>query len=192
MTESRTSAAIVWPSPPAPPAVRPVTNTYFGTALVDPYQYFEHLADPAWALDAYLGRLKPGGTVLVSLPNVGLWSVRLGLLLGRWNYSDTGVLDRTHLRFFTWRTARALLAAAGIRPLRRTLNPGLARPFIPLAKRFLVRGHGERRPDPMTMLNSGAYRWYLRLVHPTERLAAWLWPGGLAFQMVFEGKVEET
>jgi prolyl oligopeptidase len=40
------AAAIVWPSPPAPPAVRPVTNTYFGTALVDPYQYFERLTDP--------------------------------------------------------------------------------------------------------------------------------------------------
>ena len=41
------AAMVSWPAPPSPPAVVPVTNDYFGTKLVDPYQYFEHLDDPA-------------------------------------------------------------------------------------------------------------------------------------------------
>lgn len=151
----------------------------------------EHVADPEAALAAYLGLLRPGGTVLVSLPNVGLWNVRLGLLFGRWNYGDTGVLDRTHLRFFTWKTARALLLSQGVDPVRTTLNPGLARPFIPMVKQLLARPRPEAVHDPAALLNSGAYKAYLRFIHPVERLVAALWPRGLAFQMIFEGKVNE-
>lgn len=151
----------------------------------------EHLAWPALALERYLGRLRPGGRILVSLPNVGLWSVRLGLLCGRWAYADTGVLDRTHLRFFTRASARALLAESGVRVVASTSNPGLARPFIPLVKRLLApRGGGST--DPQAIMKSGAYRFYLRWLHPVERALAGLWPGGLAFQVILEGTKTES
>src|SRR5258708_7351333 len=97
----------------------------------------EHLAWPIGVLRSYLDLLKDGGSVIVSLPNVGLWSVRLNLLLGRFRYEETGVLDRTHLRFFTRRTAREMIEKAGLHVVRRTYNPGLVRPFVPLAKRLL-------------------------------------------------------
>ena len=71
----------------------------------------EHLAWPVGVLRKYAPLLKEGGTVIVSLPNVGLWSVRLGLLFGRFHYADTGVLDRTHLRFFTRSSAIEMLRA---------------------------------------------------------------------------------
>jgi len=63
------ATALVWPAPPPAPAVKPVTNTYFGHRLVDPYQYFEHLNDPvvqkffreqADYTNAVLARLGPG------------------------------------------------------------------------------------------------------------------------------------
>src|ERR1700730_5104565 len=85
----------------------------------------EHLAWPAGVLKRYADLLKPDGTVIVSLPNVGLWSVRLGLLFGGFRYQDSGVLDRTHLRFFTRRSALEMLRSAGYKPVRRTYNPGL-------------------------------------------------------------------
>jgi len=52
---------------------------------------------------------------LVSLPNVAYLDNRLGLLNGKWNYTDEGILDRTHLKFFTLSTAEKLLSAAGFR-----------------------------------------------------------------------------
>jgi SAM-dependent methyltransferase len=138
----------------------------------------EHLAWPAGVLKKYADLLKPDGTVIVSLPNVGLWSVRLGLLFGRFRYQDSGVLDRTHLRFFTRRSAIE-------RPVRRTYNPGLVRPFVPLAKRMLG---GKEGGDPAAILESKPYKMYLKTAYPVERAVARIWPGLLAFQMIFEAR----
>lgn len=148
----------------------------------------EHLAWPLPVLEAYLAFLKPGGHILVSLPNVGLWSVRAMHLLGRWDYQDTGVLDRTHLRFFTRRTARQLLESAGLCILASTQNPGLVRPFIPLVKRLLAPSKGQESHDPAALLNSRPYKLYLRMIHPLERVVSAVWPGGLAFQVIFEAR----
>jgi 2-polyprenyl-3-methyl-5-hydroxy-6-metoxy-1,4-benzoquinol methylase len=145
----------------------------------------EHLAWPVSTLLRYLAWLEDGGSVLVSLPNVGLWSVRFAHLAGRWEYGETGVLDRTHLRFFTRKSARWLLEEAGLEPVRTTYNPGLVRPFVPLAKKVLVSG-GEG--DPAALMNSAPYRTYLKTIHPLERAVTSLWPGLLAFQMVYEAR----
>lgn len=146
----------------------------------------EHLAWPIGILRGYLDLLKDGGSVIVSLPNVGLWSVRLNLLAGRFHYEETGVLDRTHLRFFTRRTARELIEHASLEVVRRTYNPGLVRPFVPLAKRLL--GGGKEPHDPSALLQSRPYKLYLKTLYPIERAIASVWPGALAFQMIFEGK----
>jgi 2-polyprenyl-3-methyl-5-hydroxy-6-metoxy-1,4-benzoquinol methylase len=61
----------------------------------------EHLVDPAAVLRACVAHLAPGGRIVASVPNVAHGSVRLMLLEGRWDYSDTGILDATHLHFYT-------------------------------------------------------------------------------------------
>ena len=147
----------------------------------------EHLAWPIGVLRGYLDLLKEGGRVIVSLPNVGLWSVRLSLLFGRFRYQETGVLDHTHLRFFTRRTARELIEQAGLEVIRRTYNPGLVRPFVPLAKKVL--GGGGESHDPSALLESRPYKLYLKAIYPLERAAASVWPGAMAFQMIFEGRI---
>src|SRR5437660_3794481 len=124
----------------------------------------EHLAWPIGVLRQYKAMLKGGGSVIISLPNVGLWSVRLGLLFGRFHYDETGVLDRTHLRFFTRRNAIDMLDAAGLQPIRRTYNPGLLRPLVPLARRFLGRGEA----NPSAILESMPYRLYSKTLLPIE------------------------
>ena len=75
----------------------------------------EHLVDP-WALVAQLHEvLEPGGQIVASIPNVRHYRVSGGLFLGdRWNLTDAGVLDRTHLRFFTRRTAVDLMTHSGL------------------------------------------------------------------------------
>jgi methionine biosynthesis protein MetW len=146
----------------------------------------EHLAWPIGVLRGYLDLLKDSGSVIVSLPNVGLWSVRLNLLLGRFRYEETGVLDHTHLRFFTRRTAREMIEQAGLKVVRRTYNPGLVRPFVPLAKKLL--GGGGDSHDPSALLKSRPYKLYLKTIYPMERVLSSAWPGALAFQMIFEAK----
>ncbi len=74
----------------------------------------EHLHDP-WAVLKKLGRLvKPGGQVIASIPNVQHYSVILALLRGRWQYGPEGLLDWTHLRFFTLHSIKAMFERAGL------------------------------------------------------------------------------
>ncbi len=88
----------------------------------------EHLADPAPALARLTSLLAPGGSVVVSMPNVAHGSVRLALLQGRWDYQTLGLLDRTHIQFFTRRTLLDLLHGAGLTALevRTTVKDPLA------------------------------------------------------------------
>ncbi len=75
----------------------------------------EHLSDPWGMLKKLNMALKPGGRVIVSLPNLRYWTVLRDLVLrGRFEYEEFGILDRTHLRFFTVYSARVLLEGAGL------------------------------------------------------------------------------
>lgn len=75
----------------------------------------EHLLDPLATLREAGNALAPGGRVLISLPNVAHWTARAKLLLGRFEYQELGLLDYTHLRFFTTITAKKLIREAGYR-----------------------------------------------------------------------------
>ena len=149
----------------------------------------EHGPWPVSALQRYLQWLAPGGSVIVSLPNVGLWSVRFAHLFGRWEYEETGVLDRTHLRFFTRKTARWLLEQCGLTPVKTTYNPGFVRPFVPIVRKVIGGSAGVS--NPQALLNSRPYQLYLKTVFPIERVLSSLWPGMLAFQMIFEAKKKQ-
>ncbi|MEA2462542.1 MAG: hypothetical protein QOJ98_289 [Acidobacteriota bacterium] len=150
----------------------------------------EHVPWPVSALRRYLRWLAPGGSVIVSLPNVGLWSVRFAHLAGRWEYEETGVLDRTHLRFFTRKSAKWLLDQGDLEVVKTTYNPGIIRPFVPLAKKLLSPKPSatDAAPAPDALLKSRPYQLYLKTAYPVERAVASLWPGMLAFQMIFEAK----
>ena len=73
----------------------------------------EHLENPAQVLRDCGEVVRPDGRLIVSLPNVANLTVRLGLMFGRFNYADRGVLDRTHRHFYTWKSARRLLEDTG-------------------------------------------------------------------------------
>ncbi|MGB9620249.1 MAG: class I SAM-dependent methyltransferase [Armatimonadota bacterium] len=75
----------------------------------------EHLRDPWEVLRRARHVLKDNGRVLASIPNAAYWHVRLGLLMGRFEYTQFGILDDTHLRFFTAGSAKRLFAKTGYR-----------------------------------------------------------------------------
>jgi precorrin-6B methylase 2 len=74
----------------------------------------EHMLDP-WTVLARLARwVHSGGQVLACIPNVQHYSVLINLLRGKWEYQNEGLLDRTHLRFFTLEGMRELFSQAGL------------------------------------------------------------------------------
>lgn len=84
----------------------------------------EHVPQPAVVLTHLLQHhAAPGTRVIISLPNVAHLYVRLSLLVGRFDYTDRGILDWTHLRFFTMHTTRRLCAECGIRLTSLTVTP---------------------------------------------------------------------
>ncbi len=87
-----------------------------GFDLVLCLDVLEHLVDPWEAMRGLHSLVRPGGTVIVSLPNVRNHRVVLPLLLrGRFEYREAGIMDRTHLRFFSRHGAVQLLEQAGLR-----------------------------------------------------------------------------
>ncbi len=74
----------------------------------------EHLLDPQASLRRLLETLRPGGVVVASIPNVAHVWVLANLLAGRWPQKDSGIFDRTHLRFFARRDMVRLLDSAGL------------------------------------------------------------------------------
>lgn len=76
-------------------------------------ELFEHLESPEEFLRRARGWLRPGGRIVLSVPNVGHYSVVEDLLAGRWDYLPIGLLCYTHLRFFTRRTLEDWLRRCG-------------------------------------------------------------------------------
>jgi 2-polyprenyl-3-methyl-5-hydroxy-6-metoxy-1,4-benzoquinol methylase len=76
----------------------------------------EHMLDPTRALRRIRELLPASGKLVISVPNVRHLSVLVQLImLGDWRYSDAGILDRTHVRFFTSKSLKRLLAETGFR-----------------------------------------------------------------------------
>jgi 2-polyprenyl-3-methyl-5-hydroxy-6-metoxy-1,4-benzoquinol methylase len=122
----------------------------------------EHLREPDRLLARCRELLADDGALLVSVPNVAHWSVRLALLAGRFPYAARGILDRSHLRFFTLASIRTEISRAGFVVDRmETTTPPLEQ---------LFRGR---------ILGSLA-RFLNRLQAPAARV----WPGLFAYQIV--------
>jgi 2-polyprenyl-3-methyl-5-hydroxy-6-metoxy-1,4-benzoquinol methylase len=92
-------------------AVQELGGTMFDKILL--MDVLEHLASPETVLQQARGLLRPSGRLLLSVPNVANVTVRLALAFGQFNYTERGILDKTHRWFFTRKTARRLLEANG-------------------------------------------------------------------------------
>jgi predicted TPR repeat methyltransferase len=129
----------------------------------------EHVLNPLRLLELIRGWLKPSGALLISIPNVANISVRLALLFGQFRYAERGILDDSHLAFYTRATAKALLEKGGLRI--RAIEP-TTMPYE-LALPFLAR-------SPWT--------------HPARafaRISAKAWPTLFGYQFVFEAVRKE-
>jgi SAM-dependent methyltransferase len=122
----------------------------------------EHLYEPLDLLRRVRGSLAPGGVLVVALPNVLNWKQRVQFLRGRFRYTDGGLMDRTHFRFFDWQTAAQLVEGAGFQITGRQADG-----FMPLPGLRRVLGRAAVRLD---------------------RIAARLLPGFFGYQFVFTAR----
>jgi len=83
----------------------------------------EHLRNPREFLQKTGKLLNKGGKILISLPNVANIWVRLNLLFGRFNYSRVGILDESHLRFFTLETSKKIASDSGLEIISTNVTP---------------------------------------------------------------------
>lgn len=126
----------------------------------------EHLLDPLRVLTELRARMAVGATCLACIPNIGHVSILYQLLHARWNYADAGLLDRTHLRFFTQPTMTELFQQAGW-----TVRECTARVFEPEASAQAIAPLLALAPalriDPAAMqLHLSAYQWIVRAENP--------------------------
>ena len=129
----------------------------------------EHTVTPERVLAEVRGRLAPGGTVLVSIPNFAHWYPRLRVAAGRFDYDRRGILDRGHVRFFTDRSFRRLAADAGYRIPARGVT-GLP---IEVAERGGAAGRS----------GLGGVG---EVVGRVDRFAARQWPTMFGYQLLYE------
>lgn len=83
----------------------------------------EHMAAPDSALKKLVSLQTSGCVFIISVPNIANLWVRLNLLMGRFDYAERGIMDRTHLRFFTRKTIRDLVNDAGLEILSIKVTP---------------------------------------------------------------------
>lgn len=123
----------------------------------------EHLTQPERLLKAARRFLKPGGRIIVSVPNITHWSIRLMLLTGNFNYMERGILDKTHMRFFTRKSMTKLLVECGFETVEVSGTP------VPLG----------------TLIGTYADSRLYKMISAVQYRAANFWKNLFAYQLIF-------
>lgn len=152
----------------------------------------EHVVDPLEVLKSYRNFLSEKGKVIISLPNLGNWESRLRLMMGQFNYSDSGVMDRTHLRFFTFRTAKLLVKESDLDIKFKAATPYLVRAFLPIIRAFFSRNAHASRTIQTSIVDSKSFRLYQKWIYPFESFICNLWPQLLAFRIILVAERPDT
>jgi len=101
-----------------------------GYDLIVMSHVLEHLADPEPILADAAKILSAGGHIAIAVPNALYWKQRMQYFAGRFQYQDTGIMDRTHLRFYTFKTGRELLTSRGFALVMATGSGHAPMPII--------------------------------------------------------------
>jgi len=132
-----------------------------GFDLVLAADVLEHVREPEKLLRDTKQVLRPGGTAIICVPNISHWYPRFRTAVGRFDYDQRGILDHTHLRFFTRRSIRRLVEREGFK-VRSMKAIGL-----PLA----------------TLGTGGGLRRLLRML---DQISIAVWPAMFGYQFILE------
>ncbi|HKQ72075.1 MAG TPA: class I SAM-dependent methyltransferase, partial [Polyangiaceae bacterium] len=143
----------------------------------------EHVADPM----AFLRALTAHAGVrdarwVISVPNYAVWYNRIRTVLGRFEYTWSGLYDRTHLRFYTRRSVQKLLRECGFRIVEDRCTPSLVQSAAPVLRKFFEKDVSDG--NHLAISESPAFRVYGKAVEPFETAFCQVWPELLGFQIV--------
>ncbi len=122
----------------------------------------EHLRCPEKALQYFLQSLAPQGKVIISVPNIANIYIRFKLLFGHFDYTDVGILDKTHLHFYTLKTLRQLISNVNLKIIKLEAAPIP----LPLVSPAMAKGKS------------------LYFVHVINNFLTKLWAALLAYQFI--------
>jgi len=127
--------------------VLPYKKSYFDCLAY--FDVLEHLIDPWSLLKKHRPFLKNDGVVIASIPNIRNLGTLVDLVQdGKWSYKNEGILDITHLRFFTWITIHELFNSAGY---KITSTEGTV---LPLYEKWVAQGKPEKFDTGMMILKN--------------------------------------
>lgn len=146
----------------------------------------EHLRDASVAVRALSAKLRSGGTLIASVPNVAHHELRLQLLRGRFDYTDIGPMDRTHLHFFTRKTLRELMEGAGLEVVAEDFTYKATAIERKIASVLAARGGGgaPAAPEPEAAPAAAPAGGLRSLVDAALYRA----PGVLAYQLIIQAR----
>jgi len=137
----------------------------------------EHLYDPVDIIKSYQSFLNQDGTIVVTVPNIANIFSRLALLFGYFNYNETGVMDKTHIRFFNKQNLKQLAKESNLKIVAQKYDSILVRWFVPFIKIFIAnKGSGH-------ILDSKLYQFYFKYLRPIEEVFSTLIPSLFAFRL---------
>jgi 2-polyprenyl-3-methyl-5-hydroxy-6-metoxy-1,4-benzoquinol methylase len=141
--------------------IRQLKGRRFTRALL--LDVLEHLKKPETILDECHEILTSDGQLIISLPNIANIAVRLSLLFGQFNYTERGLLDKTHLRFFTRKTARKMVESRGYQILEEQMT------VIPVELTFKMPARSA----------------LMRSLNAVLRMLTWMAPSLFGYQIMF-------
>lgn len=141
-------------------AVRRLPGNADAIVLAD---ILEHLRDPSTLLACVRDSLSREGHLFVSVPNIANVTVRIGLLFGIFEYRERGILDSSHLRFYTMRTIKREIESAGFRIVAFRGSSVPIRLILPRAPEFLLR-IGERMLTIVTRIWRALFAYQIIIV----------------------------
>jgi 2-polyprenyl-3-methyl-5-hydroxy-6-metoxy-1,4-benzoquinol methylase len=148
------------------PVIRQLKGERFTRAIL--LDVLEHLKRPETILDECHEILERDGQLIISVPNIANIVVRMSLLFGEFNYTERGILDKTHLRFFTRKTARQMVESRGYRILEEQMT------VIPIE---LICKVPAQNP-------------FMRLLNTVLRGLTWMAPSLFGYQIMFVARPE--
>ena len=138
----------------------------------------EHLYDPVGIIKSYQSLLKQDGTIIITVPNIANIYSRIALLFGYFNYSETGVMDKTHVRFFNRKNLKQLAKESDLKIVSQKYDSIIMRWFVPLIKIFITNNK-----ESGNILDSMLYQFYFKYLRPIEELLSTLLPSLFAFRL---------
>lgn len=147
----------------------------------------EHIPDPVKFLRELLAfEGVRDATFVISVPNYAVWYNRVFTAMGSFNYSWSGLYDRTHLRFFTRKSLQKLLGYLGLRAVAVRCTPSIVQSAAPILRRFF--DNDVASGDHLSLTESKAFKLYRTAVEPVETAVCSVWPELLGFQIVVAAK----